>query len=72
MNEGCMTFIFFAIIITICIGLSSALEYTQCSQVGKALNYKTEWHYFTGCIVDKPGGKVLLKQMRELLYPVLI
>ena len=38
----------------------------QCSEVGKELNYKTQWHFWTGCIVEKPdGSKVLLKQMRD-------
>jgi hypothetical protein len=33
----------------------------------KTLNYKTEWHYWTGCVVEKPdGSRVLLKQMRDM------
>lgn len=60
-------FIFFAIIIAIFTIISAALGSTQCSQVGNALNYKTEWHYFTGCVVEKPDGKrVLLRQMRDM------
>ena len=67
MNDGCLTFIFFVMMLLVMLGLSSVANYTQCSQTGKALNYKTEWHYWTGCIVTKPdGSKVLLKQMRDM------
>lgn len=67
MNEGCMTIIFLGIVLILTIGVSCIMENIQCSQTGRALNYKTEWHYWTGCIVTKPdGSKVLLKQMRDM------
>lgn len=66
MNEGCLTIIFFAIIIALAVGFETVTGIVQCSATGNALGYKTEWHYFTGCIVTKPdGSKVLLKQMRD-------
>ena len=67
MNDGCFTFIFFAIFIALAVGFEAVTGITQCSATGNALGYKTEWHYFTGCIVTKPdGSKVLLKQMRDM------
>ena len=67
MNEGCMTIIFLGIVLILMIGVSCIMENIQCSQTGKALNYKTEWHYWTGCVVTKPDrSKVLLKQMRDM------
>jgi hypothetical protein len=66
MNEGCMIAIFFVGFIAMCIGINVALDTTACSHVGKALNYKTEWHYFTGCVVTKPdGSRALLRQLRS-------
>ena len=60
-------FTFFLIIIAIWIGLSSFSSAIHCSQTGKALNYKTEWHYWAGCVVEKPdGNRVLLQQMRDM------
>jgi hypothetical protein len=67
MNEGCMTIIFLGIVLILMIGVSCIMENIQCSQTGGALNYKTEWHYWTGCVVTKPNGsRVLLKQMRDM------
>jgi len=67
MNEGCLTIIFFAIVIASAVGFETAAGITQCSAIGRALEYKTEWHYFTGCVVTKPdGNKVLLRQMRDV------
>ena len=66
MNEGCLTIIFFAIVIALAVGFETATGITQCSATGRVLGYKTEWHYFTGCVVTKPdGNKVLLRQMRD-------
>ena len=65
MNEGCFTIIVFGLIISVAILFESITGYLHCTEVGKTLNYKTEWHYWTGCIVEKPdGSKVLLRQMR--------
>lgn len=67
MNEDCMTIIFLGIVLILIIGVSCIMDNIQCSQTGRALNYKTEWHCWTGCIVTKPNGsKVLLKQMRNM------
>ena len=67
MNEGCLTIIFFAIFIALAVGFEAVTGMAQCAATGNALGYKTEWHYFTGCIVTKPdGSKVLLKQMRDM------
>ena len=67
MSEGLMTFIFFSIVIFVCICLSSAIDATRCSEVGKVLNYKTEWHFWSGCVVEKADHtRVLLRQMRDM------
>ena len=66
MDELIMTIMIFAFLLFACIGISSATDSIHCSAVGKTLNYKTEWHYGTGCVVEKPdGSRVLLKQMRD-------
>ena len=66
-NEGCYTFLFFAAFIAACLTFSYMLEGMRCSEVGKILNYKTEYHFLTGCVVEKPtGDKVLLRQMRDM------
>ena len=60
---------FFAIIIplVIVLGCSVLSDIIHCSAVGKTLNYKTEWHYWTGCVVEKSdGSRVLLEQMRDM------
>ena len=65
MNEGCFTIIVFGFFIGVCLIISCICGNIQCSEVGKTLNYRTEWHYWTGCVVEKPSGeKILLKQMR--------
>ena len=57
-----IAFIFFLVVI----GGSIIANLFQCSEVGNKLNYKTQWYFWTGCIVEKPdGSKVLLKQMRD-------
>lgn len=57
-----ITIIFFVVII----GGASVSSSFQCSEVGNKLNYKTQWYFWTGCVVEKPdGSKVLLKQMRD-------
>ena len=66
MKDGLFTFIFFMIFVMICVGLSVTADSTRCKEIGKVLNYKTEWNYWSGCVVTKPdGNKVLLKQMRD-------
>lgn len=67
MDELIMTLIVFGIFIMMSVGLSSATDSFRCYSVGKTLNYKTEWHYWTGCVVEKPdGSRVLLRQMRDM------
>ena len=67
MDELIMTFMILVILIMMSVGLSSATDSFRCYSVGKTLNYKTEWHYWTGCVVEKPdGGRVLLRQMRDM------
>ena len=58
--------IFFGICIFICIIIASFTDYTRCKETSNALNYKYTWHYWTGCIIEKPdGSKALLRQMRN-------
>ena len=57
----------FAMLYLVLLGVVSGMSAIECSQVGKVLNYKTEWHYWTGCVVEKPDGShVLLKQIRNM------
>ena len=61
-----VVFVAFAIFYLVLLGVVSGVSAIECSQVGKVLNYKTEWHYWTGCVVEKPDGShVLLKQIRN-------
>lgn len=67
MNDILASIMFFIVLFGLVVGVDSAIARHQCSEIGKALNYKTEWHYFTGCIVEKPdGNKVLLRQVRNM------
>lgn len=68
MNEETLfTLIFFALFIGATVAITCFTDSTRCSEIGRALNYKTEWHYWTGCVVEKPSGeKVLLRQMRDM------
>lgn len=67
MKEALITSILFIFLVCVCVCFSVAVDKTQCKATGGALGYKTEWHFFTGCIVTKPdGNKVLLKQMRDM------
>ena len=62
MDEIIATLIVFGVLF----GISCFTESHTCSETGKTLNYKTEWHYWTGCVVEKPdGSRVLLKQIRD-------
>ena len=66
MDEIIATLIVFGVLFGVLLGISCFTESHTCSETGKALNYKTEWHYWTGCVVEKPdGSRVLLKQMRD-------
>ena len=65
-NEFILTTITFSILLGLTVIISSSAEALRCSQIGKELNYKTQWHFWTGCIVEKSdGSKILLKQIRD-------
>lgn len=67
MKDIIATLVVFIVLFGVCSGITCICENYGCSEVGKTLNYKTEWHYWTGCVVTKPdGSKVLLKQMRDM------
>ena len=67
MNDGLMTFIFFVFLASVIVIFSAGADSTRCREVGKALNYQTEWRFWSGCVVTKPdGNKVLLRQMRDV------
>ncbi len=62
-----MTFILFTLVTVAAVGLSALSDAKQCQEVGKALRYETEWHFWSGCVVTKPDGhRVLLRQMRDI------
>ena len=67
MKDIIATLVTFVVLFGVCLGITCVCENYRCSEVGKTLNYKTEWSYWTGCVVTKPdGSKVLLKQMRDM------
>ena len=67
MDELVMTLIILGILILMSVGLSSITDSFRCYSIGKTLNYKTEWHCWTGCVVIEPDeSRVLLKQMRDM------
>ena len=66
MKDGLIEFIAFIFVLGVFTLISSSISVMHCSAVGRDLNYKTEWHWFTGCVVEQADGKkVLLKQMRN-------
>lgn len=65
MNDN-RDYLLLIIIIAIVIGISYGADYLECSATAKTLEYQSEYHPFTGCILTKPNGKkVLLKQLRD-------
>ncbi len=64
---GCLAAII-TIFIFICMpcGLDYGFKKIQCTRTAKVLNYKSEYNYVTGCILEKPNGKkILLEQLRD-------
>ena len=42
------------------------MDKIECNTKANAIGYKSEYHYFTGCVLEKPNGKkVLLRQLRD-------
>lgn len=65
MNDN-RDYLLLIIIIAIVIGISYGADYLECSATAKTLEYQSEYHPFTGCVLTKPNGKkVLLKQLRD-------
>lgn len=61
-----IAFIILAIVISCVCGLNYTFQKIQCTRTAKVLNYKSEYNYVTGCILEKPNGKkILLKQLRD-------
>lgn len=66
MKEFLFTLMFFGVMLGVTILITGSADNFRCHEIGNALNYKVDWHYWTGCVVEKPdGSKVLLKQMRD-------
>ena len=66
MKEFMFTTMFFIVLIMFSILVSSIADYARCKEISNALNYKYTWHYWTGCVIEKPdGSKALLRQMRD-------
>ena len=66
MKDFLFSCVFFGICIFICIVIDSIADYQRCKETSNALNYKYAWHYWTGCVIEKPdGSKALLRQMRN-------
>ena len=58
--------IFFACMLALTAGMSYFMGKTECNAKANVLGYKHEYHYWTGCVLEKPDGKkVLLKQLRD-------
>lgn len=66
MKEIVFTIIIIASMIAFTTCISYLMGNQRCYAIANALGYKCEFHYFTGCVLEKPNGKkVLLKQLRE-------
>lgn len=66
MKDLAFYIIFISLFGCICAFMEAVVGSIECYQKGQILNYKTEWHYWTGCVVCKSNGeKVLLKQIRD-------
>ena len=62
---ACVCFFFGALAISIII--VNLADSKRCHEIGNILNYKVQYNYWTGCVVEKPNGeKVLLRQIRNL------
>lgn len=65
MNDN-ISGLFLIIIVAIAIGITYGVDYLECSATAKTLEYQSEYHPFTGCVLTKPNGKkVLLEQLRD-------
>ena len=43
------------------------LNKTECNAKANALGYKSEYHFFSGCVLENiEGKKILLQQLREM------
>lgn len=61
-----IAFIILVIVISCVRGLNYTFQKIQCTRVAKDLNYKSEYHFITGCILEKTNGKkILLQQLRD-------
>ena len=66
-NDFAFTLVIVALFLIISLSFSCITEIFNCSQAGKYLDQRTEWHLGVGCVVEKPdGSKVLLRQMRDM------
>ena len=66
MKEFILMVGFFLLLLLFALCMSSLTDYTRCKEISNALNYKYTWHYWTGCVIEKPdGSKALLRQMRD-------
>ena len=66
MKECLFSLVFIVFIVALSTTISSLSDYTRCKETSNALNYKYTWHYWTGCVIEKPdGSKALLRQMRN-------
>ena len=43
-----------SILITFILLANAAADIQECKKIKKVLNYKTEWHFSTGCTIYKP------------------
>lgn len=67
MKEVFMEFMVCLFMLAIIMIILSLVSLGRCSAVGKDLEYETEWHWMSGCIVTKPdGSKCLLNQLRDI------
>ena len=65
--KGCLVeFLAFLFIVGVFSLIAAVLSIAHCSAVRRDLDCKTEWHWFTGCVVEQPDGKkVLFEKIRN-------
>lgn len=54
----------FLLVIVATVSLANFVSERSCIQTTKVLGYKGQYSFFTGCIAEKDGNKILLEQLR--------
>ena len=65
-NYGCLALIIIIIAFASLVKFAYWIESKECTAKATALNYKYDFKFFQGCVLEKPNGKkILLEQLRD-------